>query len=227
MPAEACAIVFTTHTLKTLVDSTVRLTIDVEPRHAIDVMRMFGKKGTSGAMTLMNQKVAQQQQRDGFISDAAPYGKPANALHRAGFFRNPEVWRAVGTDEQFRTWLRQQPCRKCQGEAPGEAAHVRSVAAGSGTGIKPLYHAIALCLKDHRLVQHDQGICTLTGKADKYEAREVLNRWAVESVADWCKVTIKEVLGYEHLNEIPPFELFAWAEKKGIERYLPEEYRGA
>ncbi len=225
MSNQACAIVFTTHTLKTLVDSTVRLTIDVEPTHAIDVMRMFGKKGTPGAMTLLNPAVAKQQQRDEFIADSAPYGKEANALHRTGFFRNLEVWRAVGTDEAFRAWLRTQPCRKCQAEAPSVAAHVRSVAAGSGTGIKPDYHAIALCDHHHNHVQHDKGICSLTGKSDKYEAREVLNLWAVEAVAAWSKMTIKARLCYEHLNEIPPVDLFAWAERSGIERYLPEEYR--
>jgi len=225
MSNQTVAIAFTTHTLKTLVDSTVRLTIDIEPKDAIDVMRLFGRKGTVGAMALMPKDVARRQQQNDFIKESAPYGQQAKRLHESGFFRNPEVWRAVGTDETFLKWVRTQPCRKCKAEPPNVAAHVRSVAAGSGTGIKPPYHSLPLCDHHHNQVQHDQGICALTGKADKYEARELLNRWAVETVESWAKLSIKTATGYEHLNELPPIELLAWAEKKGIDRYLPEEYR--
>lgn len=98
---------------------------------------------------------------------------------------------------------------------------------GAGTGIKPDFHAIALCDTCHNQIQHDQGICTLTGEPDKYKAREILNRWAIEAVESWCKIGVKARLSYDHLNEIPPVELLGWAEKKGVERCLPQEYRGA
>lgn len=210
--------------LQTMADGTPRLIIDADCSLA-EIAKMGLTPGASFAFARMTQDAAQQAQQHRFEQQSAPYGKEAQALHRTGFFRTPEVWRAVGTDEQFRAWLREQSCRKCGSDAPNQAAHVRSVAAGSGTNIKPGFHAIALCDTCHNHVQHDQGICALTGEPDKYKAREILNRWAIEAVEAWCKIGVKARLGYDHLNEMPPVELLAWAEKKGIDRYLPEEYR--
>lgn len=212
--------------LQTMADGTPRLIIDADCSLA-EIAKMGLTPGASFAFARMTQDAAQQAQQRQFEQQSAPYGKEAQALHRVGFFRNPDVWRAVGTDEQFRAWLREQPCRKCGSAAPNQASHVRSVAAGSGAGIKPPYHAIPLCDHHHNQVQHDQGICSLTREADKYKARDILNRWAVEAVEAWCKIGVKAALGHEHLNEIPPVELLGWAEKKGVERCLPQEYRGA
>lgn len=210
--------------LQTMADGTPRLIIDADCSLA-EIAKMGLTPGASFAFARMTQEAAQQEQRRQFERKAAPYGKEAQALHRTGFFRNPEVWRAVGTDDQFRAWLREKRCRKCKAAAPNQAAHVRSVAAGAGTNIKPPYHAIPLCDPCHNQIQHDKGICTLTGESDKYKAREVLNLWALQEVESWAKTSLKEQLGYAHLNEIPPIKLLVWAEKKGIERYLPSEYR--
>ena len=210
--------------LQTMADGTPRIIIDADCSLE-EIAKMGLTPGASFAFARMTKEAAKQAQQKQFEQQAAPYGKEAQALHRAGFFRNPEVWRAVGTDEQYRAWLRTQPCRKCKSDSPNQAAHVRSVAAGAGTNIKPLYHAIALCDTCHNLVQHDQGICTLTGEPDKYKARDILNRLAIEAVEAWCKIGVKARLGYGRLNEIPPFELLSWAERKGIDRYLPSEYR--
>lgn len=93
-------------------------------------------------------------------SKKKPYGEYARELHRLGWWWQPGVLEAIGTDAQFLEWIRRQPCAAahlggCDGDVV--AAHVRRIANGAGTGIKPNnYSAIPLCHKHHAL-QHQHG----------------------------------------------------------------------
>ena len=148
------------------------------------------------------------------------YGEQAKILRLSDFFRRPEVWRAVGTDDEFLVWVRSQVCTArrlghCNGDIV--AAHVRRVAEGAGTGIKPEYSAIALCSHHHDL-QHQKGESALGNKAwfDKHR---------IEHLQQWCWDTLKTQLGFEHWNEVPPDTMRQWALATGVERFLPEAYR--
>jgi hypothetical protein len=211
--------------LQTLADATPRIVLDLDCSIS-DLAALGLQPGAAFALARLTPAAAKQAQQKQFEEKAAPYGQQARALHASGFFRCLEVWRALGSDEGYRAWLRMQPCRACKASPPCHAAHVRSVAAGSGTGIKPEYFAIPLCDHCHNQVQHDKGICALTGLDDKYQARERLGRWAMEAVEAWAKFRVKTALGSEHLNEIPPVSFLRWAQKVGVEQYLPQEYRG-
>lgn len=93
------------------------------------------------------------------IPAAKPYGKEAAELYRLGWFFNQKVLEAIGTDEEYLVWLRSQPCAASHlGDCEGDvvAAHVRRIANGAGTGIKPTFSAIPLCSKHHAL-QHSAG----------------------------------------------------------------------
>lgn len=154
-----------------------------------------------------------------------PYGKHAQALRQSSFFRSPDVWHAIGADDEFLEWCRHQRCAfyaagnkpnsaitQCQGSTV--PAHVRRVADGAGTGIKPPYSAIPCCDNHHKL-QHQHGESYFGGK-------EVFDRLRIQALEEWCWQTLKATLGYEHWSQVPPGTLFAWAKEHGVERYLPK-----
>lgn len=65
-------------------------------------------------------------------------------------------------DKHYRDWLTYQPCCVCgggewhNGTLRSQAAHVRRVSKGAGTGIKPAYQCVPLCHKCHHM-QHQHG----------------------------------------------------------------------
>lgn len=94
--------------VKTMADNTLRLTVDIEPRHAKHAFTLFGERGT--AMALAALKTANEESRE-----------PAKggALSR---------WAAMRCQEhEFRDWLHGQfPAFACS--TPDEAAQaIRSI----------------------------------------------------------------------------------------------------
>lgn len=153
---------------------------------------------------------------------AKPYGYLAAKLYANGFFLNPKVLEKIGTDEEFLVWVRQQPCAYntyAAAEHGGDvvAAHVRRIANGAGTGIKPPYSAIPLCDRHHQM-QHQEGESALDGKEwfDEQRAKHV-TRWASRQLAF--------TLGGESMGFVRPDALREWAMRCELLQYLPEVYR--
>lgn len=225
MTEENRAIPAVSRTLTTLVDGTVRLKIDFEPRYRESVMRQLGEPGTPIAVVQLDLETAQTQMQQEFIDGQkikTEYGEQAKALRLSSFFRTPIAWRAIGNDQTFLTWLRRQPCAYCQTTPnehnPIEAAHVRRVANGAGVAIKPEYSAIPLCHQHHAL-QHQQGESALGGK-------EWFDKKRIEFVSGWAWEALKTQLGFSSWSEVPPTNLCQWAQQHDLEHYLPNEYRG-
>lgn len=205
-------------TLNTLSDGTVRLRIDFEPRDREVAMRLFGEPGSAIAVARLTVEAAQQQLQQQM---AAPFGELAKTLRLSSFFRTTNVWAKIGQDKDFLAWLRQQPCAYCKAKpsqhAPTQAAHVRRVANGSGTAIKPAYSAIPLCHSHHAL-QHQQGESALGGK-------EWFDRQRITHLAHWGWQTLKQRLGHASWSQVPPEVLRQWAMNNHVDQYLPQEYR--
>lgn len=205
-------------TLKTLVDGTVRLAIDVEPVYRETVMRLLGEPGTPIVVARLTQEACQQQLQQ---ENTALYRQEAKALRLSAFFRTPTVWRAIGADSQFLAWLRTQSCAYCQAipseQRPTEAAHVRRVAEGAGIAIKPDYCAIPLCHEHHGL-QHTQGESALGGK-------EWFDKKCIDYVTRWAWETLKQQFGFVSWAYIPPAVLREWAISQNVQANLPSEYR--
>lgn len=148
------------------------------------------------------------------------YGQAARFLHQCDFWYRPAVWRAIGTDEEFLAWIRKQECAMSGGDTAcsGDvvAAHVRRIADGAGTGIKPEYSAIPLCDGHHR-AQHQHGESELGGK-------EQFDRARIYWLKKWCWETLKQTLGYDHWNEVPPPKLMEWAVENEVSHLVPPGY---
>jgi hypothetical protein len=227
---------------QSLADGTIRYIVDVSPandRHefhaphaAVALALMvdpviegqFTSIGEAGESPAAPPAIPEQDVGNRLPTPPSrhPYGHSARLLKLSGFCRSPDVWRAVGTDEEFLRWVRTQPCVLADGNVGpcgGDiiAAHVRRIANGAGMGRKPPYSAVTLCTQHHDY-QHQHGEESLAPKAQWDE-------WRIEFVEQWCWETLRERLGYGSMGDVPPAVLYAWAERHNIDRYLPLAYR--
>lgn len=198
-----------------LSDGTIRYVVDVSPA---DDHTGFHVPHGSVALALLGEPETEQKK-----PTSRPYGAQAQTLRLSGFFRTPDVWKAIGTDKQFRAWVATQDCiatsigEGCSGDVI--AAHVRRIADGAGTGIKPDYACIPLC-HGHHTEQHQHGESRLAPK-------EKWDQWRIQTVEKWCWETLRGDLGYAHWYDVPPNILRAWAEHACVDRYLPSAYLAA
>lgn len=167
-------------------------------------------------LTLSIGDILDETPESNVVEMDAKYGQQAKILRQSSFFRTPEVWAAVGSDEDFLAWVRTQSCAYCNATGPSEAAHVRRISSGAGTGIKPTYAAIPLCHK-HHAAQHHAGESALGGK-DWFDKKRI------EYVQQWCWEVLKAQFGYYSWKFIPPHELHEWAIDNGVEEYVPDFY---
>ena len=170
------------------------------------------------------------------------YGDEAKALHQSGFFRAPNVWLALGTDEEFQAWCRKQKCVVCGDkdypeeypEGVCEYAHVRRVANGAGTSTKPPYSGVPLCHKHHTL-QHNKGELASYVAAATYDqkitiysehnAKDWFDKKRIQHLEKWAHYQLTKTLGAESLTEINPADLYLFCESNGINKYLPSLFK--
>ena len=197
-----------------LVDGTLRICIDVEPRDKTAFLTLFPEPGVPMAVAALKSPAEQKP----------VYGAEAKQLRTSGFCRAPAVWRAAGTDAEFREWVQRQPSwlsgsfsEYVEGDGRCVAAHVRRVADGAGTGIKPEYACVPLTDAEHQR-QHALGESALAPESEWEKAR-------IQYVEDWCWDTIKHDLGKTSMAQVDPPALLEWAEARGVANYLPACYR--
>lgn len=222
------ALVGTTRNLRTLSDGTVRIQVDVEPSEALAAMQFFGSPNTPIAMACLNAEAISEHQQINEIEREA--GMMANSLHRVGFFKNREVAKVIGPDKDFLVWVRKQPCVVTGATTDIEAAHVRRVAAGAGTGIKPEYNAIAL----HRDVHRAQHALGELGCLQKFlpqtlwaeeTARDFFNKHADRTRESWVKNRLYIRFDVESLKEINFKEFAQWASENNLQEHLSQIVR--
>lgn len=98
-PAVVAAV---THTVRSLVDGTLSVTIHVEPRHVAQWVQAFGvMPGEPIAVARLNPVAAQshaikEQMKSAEVED---YGAHYKCLYLAGWFHNPKVKHAFGVPE--------------------------------------------------------------------------------------------------------------------------------
>jgi hypothetical protein len=196
----------------------------------------------SGFMSKIGRQVgaAFADVESGEIPAAAPaaadekiYGYEARTLRLSGFCRCPAVWKALGTDEEFRAWIQKQPSAwsgefstYVDGEGRCEAAHVSRIEYGRGIGHKPEYACIPLTHKEHAL-QHAKGESVFS-QTDKrgvlIGGREFFEKMRMKYVEQWAWETLRATLGYDSMGEAEPSVVRAWAVAHGVADLLPGKY---
>lgn len=165
-----------------------------------------------------------------------PYGKYAAELHRLGWWYNPKVLAAIGTDGEYRAWIQKQKCICCGGqdwvqeigEGRCEAAHVKGPG-NSGMAHKPDYSCVPLCNKHHVPTQHQHGLTTLYMEHHKVDlaktrldgalsdyrlaARQWFEKCRDHYLKRWASASLASQLGYASMGMVPPGEIFDWAKQ--------------
>lgn len=201
---------------KTLADGTLRITVDLPETETRHFHELFPAVHCEVGIAPMRQGRSAASQTSG------QFGELAKTLRLSAFFTYIDVWKATGSDAAFLAYVRTRKCcarngLPCQG--PIQAAHVWRQKDGFGKGIKGDYAAVALCDGHHR-AQHNSGEDAIGGRAYMEQQRH-------ETVVDWIWATIKADIGVESMADAEPAKVLAWAQKRGVDRYLPAEYRDA
>lgn len=161
---------------------------------------------------------------------AAKWGRESQQLRLSRFFYTPDVWQAIGTDDQYQAWCR--TLRSAHSKRPGVEgdpivfAHVRRVHSGSGMAKKPPFSGIPLLNSEHQL-QHQKGETALLDSQGRPRTRAWYEKAAIDHVVVWAWSSLKTQLNYEHWPRVPPEDLLAWAQKHDVVKYLPACYRQA
>jgi len=108
---DVAAIMASTVSVKTMADSTLRLTLDIEPRDAARAFQLFGMRGTPVALARMTKEAAVAESRRGFAPPPDPDPKPVKG---GALCKLAAIW--CGSDD-FRLFLANQ-----LGRSPDEVA---------------------------------------------------------------------------------------------------------
>jgi hypothetical protein len=197
---------------RTLADGGLRVTIDLPLTENSHFHELFKEVHCQVAIAPLNLAT----------SSPGDYGELAKTLWLSVFFGIAEVWKACGTDEEFLAFVRTQKCCARSGagcDGPIQAAHVWRLAAGAGKGVKPPYSAVPLCAAHHRF-QHANGEDAIGGRA-------YMEQQAYEARRNWIWAVIRDDVGVASMRDAEPAKVIAWAQRRGIEKYLPADYRDA
>lgn len=212
--------------LKEYEDGSLAVRILIAPQDKQTFMRLLPDVNLPVFIARETQESAQAAMQEEVSAQHFGHFARELMLH-SDWMGNPRVWQAIGTDAEYLEWCRDQPCARCS-KAPhwemntfvrSEAAHVRRIADGAGTAIKPPYSAIPLCLEDHH-AQHQHGESAIGGK-DK------VDEYRIEHVKRWTWERMRSIFGVESMRYVDPVEVLAWAKTHGIDKHLPASYRSA
>lgn len=231
-----------TGTFKSLVDGTLRLIIDFEPRNKDDAVKYFGSIGTHIVVAPLANKQKTTTYASPMVSPGS-YGKYAKILDSNGFWMHDAVHDLAGSDKDYQTWCKTQPClmhgKNCPPECweDGKVAIVyahMNFACNSGTGIKNnTKDGLPLCNVAHSLTQHQHGDIQLAlnlgisqkNIPTKEQAQEFLLTKCRKLRAIWARKVIKKnVFNKDSWANVDPVIFMNWAEDKGIKHLVPRGY---
>lgn len=211
--ASVSVISATRRAYKELVDGTLRVQFDVDPKFKNDFLKLFPEIDMGAAIAPLI----------GYSGQAAPaknYGQFAKALYQSIFCTQVEVWRQLGSDKEYRHWIQDQNCIVCgtrdyveeTGDMKCEAAHVRR-SSTSGVAIKADYSCVPLC-HHHHTQQHQHGESAIGGERFMLVQRDLL-------IKSWAWETLKVELGVQSMKQAEPQDVVDWATERNLQAFLP------
>ena len=189
----------------------------LEPFKAL-TLRKGGQAGQIMLAAFVGVDEGAQEAQPAKASETGEHGQFWRDMFAAGFFNNPSLRTALGTDNEFQMWCRARPCAICGAPAPSEYAHTRRIAAGAGTGTKPLYSGLPMCHDCHSK-QHQGGESAIGGK-------EEVDSKTAKHLAAWAKDALKERMGVGSLRSVSPADIERFLIDNGIGSAMPPQFRG-
>lgn len=224
-----------------LADGTLRIQVDVHHRDSHEALTLLCEVGAQVAVARLVEEQTEQQRYDrvtttgsGRQVDEEPTpakgkdpltGTIMSHFYRTGFFQSPKVLKTLGLDAELLQWLRGQVCWHCGKQDRGEdgqfyvqAAHVRRIAAGSGTSRKPPYSAIPLCSTCHG-IQHAVGESGLA-PSEWWESN------AAKAREEWGHMKLREAFATDSISaNVAVDDLWTWLRTNDLLNYVPAKVR--
>ena len=229
-----------------LADGTLRLQVDIHHRDSHEALTLLCEVGAQVAVARLVEEQAEQQRYDSVTTtgsgrqvDEEPTpaagkdpvtGTIMAHFYRTGFFQSPKVLKTLGLDAEFLQWLRTQVCWHCSKQDSSaaddggpqvfyvQAAHVRRIAAGSGTSRKPPYSAIPLCSTCHG-IQHAVGESGLA-PSEWWELQ------AAKAREEWGHMKLREVFATDSISvNVASDDLWTWLRANDLLNYVPAKVR--
>jgi hypothetical protein len=229
------AIIVTLEAVRTRVSTQEALiTFAVPLENAATISHFIGKVGHQfgAAFSEVGAKEKPEHKK--------PHGEAARQLKLSGFFRMPQVWEVIGTDDEFRAWVQRQPSawsgdysEYVNGEGRCEAAHVSRIEYGRGVGLKPKYACIPLTHDEH-MRHHAKGESVFDRYLDEHDSdaehmlaesgRQWMERMRIKYVERWAWDTLKIKFNADSFGDVSPLIVINWAKEFHVEQFLPHGY---
>lgn len=245
MDDQEIALEASTGTFKSLVDGTLRLIIDFEPRNKNDAVKYFGSIGTHIVVAPLTKQANITNDITQTVSTKGPYGNYAQILDKNGFWMHDAVHDLAGSDADYQAWCRTQPCTMHYGHCAPECwnenkgcfdivyAHM-NFSCNSGKGIKnKTKDGMPLCNTAHMLIQHQDGDIELAialgipygQRPTKAQTQEFLLTKCRKLRAIWSrKVIKKDVFNKDSWADVNPDSFKDWTEDESIKHLVPRGY---
>lgn len=98
MDEKPAAVIGSTHTLRTRVDGTISITIQIDPIHAQTAFALFGLPGTPIALARLTQEAAKADMQVEIVKEnEGDWGHVYTDLYVRGWWHNPRVAAAFST----------------------------------------------------------------------------------------------------------------------------------
>lgn len=208
------------------------LTLAVPVEHSAFISQFLGMIGQQVGVAFadLRKKRGVEEKRDPINSekidssehmpDAEDNGHYIAALYKSGFWFNPKVLAALGSDAEYVAWIQRQPScisgefsEYVNGEGRCVAAHVRR-AVDSGTAYKAPYATVPLRQNEEHQIQHDKG-------ESKFGGKEFFDKKLAEYKAEWAHIQLRKKLNVEHLRYASIEQIREWAIKADVYAALP------
>lgn len=198
-------------------DGSLEVKILIDPRFKEEFHRLFHEKDMPCAIAPLVADFERNEPKE--LAVPGNGGHWVVALYKSGWFYNPTVLAALGSDAEYRAWVQLQPSaysgkfsEYVDGEGRCVAAHVRR-AGESGTGYKARHACIPLTNDEHQS-QHSDGEQTLGGK-------DWFDKTRAKYVADWGHIRLREIFEVDSMTKVTAEEFAEWARVVGLHLTLP------
>jgi len=206
-----------------------RISFEVEK----DVWDAFMTAKTEGMMVAAKAMVTETGEFQEPETEEAAQGWIARELKASGFFRPLVTARALGTEDDYKAWVRQQPCAACgkkdydkdTTKEQTQFAHVNRIATGGGKAIKSPWHGIPLCSGCHS-EEHNHGEEWLLSRLEKApDTEDPLLTLAVQYREKWAWQAFKSQKGLSSMTELKLSTIQGFCQQFNLGAILPSKLR--
>lgn len=169
----------------------------------------------------MKQQLEQQaaktviNERKNLQKKIKEYGDAMNALKLSGFFKQPNVWKAIGTEEEYIDYIKNEKCLFHNHQCYDIQAFKMN-----NEDVRH-YAYVPLCIKHAEQAKND--INSIPGGIKCLNMRHSI------LIYEWAMKKLTDILGYDEPNlyVLNPSKVLFWAIENKLNVYIPTSFKNA